>query len=61
MTFISTVSIGAVPMSDSWILRVSESENFEMKRMEGEPGTTVHDRDRMVDIDYVTCQHEAIY
>ena len=42
MTFTSTISIGAVPMSDSLTWTVRESENLERKRMEGGPGRTVH-------------------
>ena len=40
-TFILTSSSGAVPISDSWILRVRESEDLDTRKIEGGPGRTV--------------------
>ena len=42
VTFTSTISIGAVPMSDTWTWTVRESKDLEKRRMEGGPGKTVH-------------------
>ena len=41
VTFSSTVSVGSVPMSDSWIRTVIELEDVEILRIEGRPGRTV--------------------
>ena len=41
VTFSSTVSVGSVPMSDSWIRTVIELEDVEISRIEGRPGRTV--------------------